>query len=95
MQSSTLSPLVYNVGTDVLTPVNLAIPVYTPIPTDCLHDPFTYELHYIDDPVATFPTFINQYPTTAITVATQDRALLGTYNFRLVATDPLTGLQNN
>lgn len=95
MMSSTLKPLIYNVGTEFLTPVDLSIPVYSPIPTDCPYDPFTYELLYIDDPIATFPSFINQFPTTAITVATQDRALLGVYNFRLVATEPSTGLQNN
>ena len=92
MMSSSLTPLIYNVGTEVLTPVDLPIPVYSPIPTDCPYDPFTYELIYTDNPVATFPSFINQYPTTAITVATQDRALLGVYNFRLVATEPSTGL---
>lgn len=47
------------------------------------------------EPVATFPTFITEYPTTKINIATTDPTKDGSYDFRLLVTDPLTGLQNS
>jgi hypothetical protein len=54
-----------------------------------------YELFFLNDETAAFPDFISQYPEAKIIVATQSTAHLGSNNFKIVATDSLTGLQND
>ena len=46
-------------------------------------------------PVSTFPVWITEAPTTQITFGTIDANEQGTYTFNVVASDPLTGLQNS
>ena len=42
-----------------------------------------------------FPEFITELPDQDISIGSSDPATEGVYTFRIVATDPLTGLQNN
>ena len=44
--------------------------------------------------VGSNPTFITQVPADNILVATQDPANVGVYNYKIVATDLLTGVVN-
>ena len=42
-----------------------------------------------------FPAFITELPDQDIFIGSSDPTTEGVYNFRIIATDPLTGLQNN
>ena len=42
-----------------------------------------------------FPAFITELPDQDISIGSSDPTTEGVYNFRIIATDPLTGLQNN
>jgi hypothetical protein len=42
----------------------------------------------------TFPPFINEIPTDKLIVATQDVTKVGVYNFKIKATESLSGLVN-
>ncbi len=42
-----------------------------------------------------FPAFITELPNQDIFIGSSDPTTEGVYNFRIIATDPLTGLQNN
>lgn len=42
-----------------------------------------------------FPTFITQFPTTEITIQTNDVSLAGIYLFKIIARDTLNDLEND
>jgi hypothetical protein len=42
-----------------------------------------------------YPTFITQYPTSTIQLQTQDESTIGTYNFKLKVSEPISGLIND
>ena len=90
-----LMPLQYNVGTDLLEVVELQLPSYAPFPPGCAYGIFTFELFYLNNAAVAFPGFISQFPTAKIVVATQETTYLGSNQFRIVSTDPLTGLKND
>jgi hypothetical protein len=74
--------------------VEKTLPTYKINPIECAKNDFTYELVYTE--VGTYPTFVlDQYPTTKIRFMTQSIPLVGSYDFKLVVTEPLTGLQND
>ena len=70
----------------------IALPVYDITPAACPKQAFTYEMVYLD--AGGFPTFITQIPTVDVHVLTQDVSYVGLHNFKLRATEPLTGLTN-
>jgi hypothetical protein len=77
------------------TPWELTIPVptYKPFPTQCTVGTYDLEVVFID--TGTFPTWITKNPTDLIHVATQSISLVGNYNFKVVATESITGLTND
>jgi hypothetical protein len=69
------------------------LPVYEPNPNTCPVGSYTYELQYLDS--GSFPSFISQYPTTEITIQTQDTTNLGLNHFKVIATESISGLSND
>lgn len=83
----------YTVNKSQLLTTSLNLPTYQPTPGYCAIGSLTYQV--MPEPAAPNPTFITEYPTTKINIATTDPAKDGSYDFRLLVTDPLTGLQNS
>lgn len=77
VSSNPLVPVQYNVGTDSLEVLELQLPSYAPFPPDCAYGLYTFELFYLNSATAAFPSFISQYPTAKIVVATQETTYLG------------------
>jgi hypothetical protein len=65
-----LAPLEYNVGSETLISEHLPLPSYIPSPPDCFMGTITFQLVYLNDPLAPFPDFISQFPVGSISVAT-------------------------
>jgi len=84
---------IYTINTSVLMTTQLTLPTYEPTPNTCAMGTWSYSVAL--DPVATFPAFITENPTTTIDIATQDDTQAGTYNFRVTATDSLTSVANS
>jgi hypothetical protein len=63
------------------------LPTYKSTPAGCTPD-LTFKLIWKEMPAAgTFPSFINEVPTTKVTIATTDPKFSGEYTFELKATD--------
>jgi hypothetical protein len=69
-----------------------SLPVFAVSPSLCSSGSFSYQLVYLDGP--DFPPFITQFPASSISVMTQNTTLVGNYNFKLQATEPVSGLIN-
>jgi len=83
----------YTINTSILKTTSFSLPTYQPSPSNCAIGTLSFQVAL--DPVSAFPTFITQFPSTKIDLATTDASKAGTYNFRVTVTDSLTGLQNN
>jgi hypothetical protein len=71
-------------------------PTYDVFPTFCLKQTITLEVQYQETPATPFPSFMQtQYPVSNVVVETSDNIPIGAYNFKVVATEPLSGLTNN
>ena len=77
------------------TPYNLAVPLpqYQVTPSECASGVFSYELVSLD--AIPYPTFFTQFPTTAVSVLTQDVSKVMAYNFKLKATESISGFFND
>lgn len=84
--------IIYTINTSVLMTTSLTVPTYEPTPNGCTSGTWTYSVAL--DPVAAFPPFITQNPTTTIDVATTNAAQSGIYNFRITATESISGFTN-
>ena len=70
----------------------LALPVYDVYPTQCAKGTFTFEVVFVGS--GSFPAFITQYPSSKINVMTQETSLAGAYNFKIKATESISGFTN-
>jgi hypothetical protein len=68
------------------------VPKYGPNPSQCAVGNYSLLVIYQDGP--TFPPFINQIPTDNLIVATQDVQYVADYNFKIRASESLSGLVN-
>ena len=68
------------------------MPTYGPNPSQCAVGNYSLLVIYQDGP--TFPPFINQIPTDNLIVATQDVQYVAAYNFKIRASESLSGLVN-
>ncbi len=73
--------------------LTIPVPTYKPFPTQCAVG--TYALEIVLTDTGAFPSWITKNPTDFIHVATQSVSLVGNYNFKVVATESITGLQND
>lgn len=87
------STSVYTINKSVLLTTTHLLPTYEPTPNICNSLSLVYQVEL--NPVATFPGFVTENPSTQIDIASTDPLDAGVYNFRVVATDSLTSLQNN
>jgi hypothetical protein len=91
--SNPIPSIAYNVGNEVLQAAFMDLPVYEPSPSTCPIGTYTYQLEYLGS--GSFPAFTSQYPTSRIAVQTQSTTNLGMNHFKVIATESISGLQNN
>ena len=70
----------------------MSVPTYGPNPSQCAVGIYSLEVIYEDGP--TFPPFINQVPTDHLIVATQDVIHEASHNFKIKASESISGLVN-
>ena len=86
--------MIYTINTSQLLTTSYLRPSYEAYPSNCDIGFVTYQVEL--DPVSLpFPTFITEYPTVQIDIATTDHTTEGVYKFKVIATDMLSGLKNN
>ncbi len=68
------------------------MPIYGPNPSQCAAGNFSLKVIYEDGP--TFPPFMNEVPTDKLMIATQDVIYVASHNFKIKASDSLSGLVN-
>ena len=73
--------------------LTIPVPTYKHFPTQCAVGTYALEVVFTD--TGAFPTWITKNPTDLIHVATQSVSLVGKYNLKVVATESITGLQND
>jgi hypothetical protein len=73
--------------------LTIPVPTYKPFPSQCTVG--TYGLEVVFTGTGSFPIWITKNPTNLIHVATQDASQAGNYNFKVVATESITGLKND
>jgi len=73
--------------------LTIPVPTYKPFPTQCAVGTYALEVVFTD--AGSFPIWITKNPTDLIHVATQTVSLVGNYNFKVVATESITGLKND
>jgi len=78
---------------DVPWELTIPVPTYRPFPTQCTVG--TYALEVVFSEGGSFPIWITKNPTELIHVATQTVSLVENYNFKVVATESITGLKND
>ena len=70
--------------------LKIPVPTFKPFPTQCTVGTFNLEVVFTD--TGLFPNWITKNPTDFIHIATQSVSLAGNYNFKVVATESITGL---
>jgi len=83
----------YRIDLDAPWTDSVPVPQYVPNPSQCLAG--TYSLQVVLTDPGSFPVFINEFPTSNLVIATQDVSNVGVYNFKIRATESITGLVND
>ena len=70
----------------------MSLPAYDSSPTGCAVGPFNFKLIPIS--AVLVPGWIIDPPIDSVSISTTDNSQIGAYQFRLVATDSVSGLSN-
>lgn len=90
--SGAIAGITYEIDLDQPWTLDTSLPVYQQNPLQCAVGTITRTLVFIGS--GGTPTFITQVPADNIRIETTAYSSIGTHDYKIVATDSLTGLVN-